>query len=205
VGLSIELLARGIVIAACLSQLAAGVAVLIREMAVPRPAPIERATGPLALVNYAGIALFILVGLAVATTEAGALANFAGPLAASLRILGVLILWGAASLAAWGIRTMGRHLVAPAEVRPDTELITTGPFAFVRHPMYLSVLMLWAGGMLALLSWALAVGLVLFVPAFYLRARAEEELLTRHFGTAYSAYATRVPMLLPGLASRPRR
>jgi protein-S-isoprenylcysteine O-methyltransferase Ste14 len=48
---------------------------------------------------------------------------------------------------------MGKHLVAPAEVRPDTELVTTGPFGLVRHPMYLSVLMLWAGGMLALLSW----------------------------------------------------
>ena len=116
-----------------------------------------------------------------------------------LRIAGILVLWVAGLLAVWGIRTMGRHLVSPAEVRPDTELVTTGPFGLVRHPMYLSILLLWAGGALALLGWVLAIGFVLLVPAFYLRARTEEGLLTRHFGDTYTAYAARVPMLLPGL------
>jgi protein-S-isoprenylcysteine O-methyltransferase Ste14 len=37
------------------------------------------------------------------------------------------------------------------------------------------------------------------VPAFCLRARAEEGLLTRHFGDAYTTYAARVPMLVPRL------
>jgi protein-S-isoprenylcysteine O-methyltransferase Ste14 len=203
--ISVELAARLIVVAACLSQLAAGLAVLIREQIVSRPAPIERATGPLALVNYVGIALFIVVGLAVAITLGGTVRNPTGLPGDAIRVLGVAVLCAAGFLAAWGIRTMGKHLVAPAEVRPDTELVTTGPFGLVRHPMYLSVLMLWAGGMLALLSWALAVGPALLVPAFCLRARAEEELLTRHFGAAYSAYIARVPMMLPGLPPRSRR
>jgi len=155
--------------------------------------------GPIAVVNYAGIAFFILVGLAVAITGSGALTSVAEPLGDALRIAGILVLWVAGLLAVWGIRTMGRHLVSPAEVRPDTELVTTGPFGLVRHPMYLSILLLWAGGALALLGWVLAVGFVLLVPAFYLRARTEEGLLTRHFGDAYTAYAARVPMLLPGL------
>ena len=197
--ITVELAARVIVTAACLSQLAAGVAVFIRERAASRPAPTERATGPIALVNYAGIAFFVLVGLAVAITGAGALTGVAEPLGDALRIAGILVLWVAGLLAVWGIRTMGRHLVSPAEVRPDTELVTTGPFGLVRHPMYLSILLLWAGGALALLGWVLAVGFVLLVPAFYLRARTEEGLLTRHFGDAYTAYAARVPMLLPGL------
>jgi protein-S-isoprenylcysteine O-methyltransferase Ste14 len=197
--ITVELAARVVVTAACLSQLAAGVAVFIRERADSRPAPTERAKGPIAVVNYAGIAFFILVGLAVAITGSGALTSVAEPLGDALRIAGILVLWVAGLLAVWGIRTMGRHLVSPAEVRPDTELVTTGPFGLVRHPMYLSILLLWAGGALALLGWVLAVGFVLLVPAFYLRARTEEGLLTRHFGDAYTAYAARVPMLLPGL------
>jgi protein-S-isoprenylcysteine O-methyltransferase Ste14 len=94
--------------------------------------------------------------------------------------------------------------VAPVEVRPDTELVTTGAFAMVRHPLYDSILLLWAGGTLALLNCVLGAGFVALIPAFYLRARAEEALLTRHFGDAYTTYAARVPMLLPRLRrSRP--
>lgn len=201
---TLDLVARVAAIGACLSQLAAGVAVLMREHGEERPAPLERETGPLGFVNYVGIALFIVLGLAVATTGVGTLAGPAEPAEAALRVLGIVVLAGAGVIAAWGVRTMGRHLVPPAEVRPDTELVTTGPFGLVRHPLYLSVLMLWAGGALALLSPVLATGLVLLSPAFYLRSRAEERMLTRHFGDAYSAYASRVPMLLPRIGGRSR-
>ena len=200
---SVELVARIVVVATCLSLLVAAITVLVREHAADRPAPIERDTGPLAVVNYAGILLFILIGSGVAFTGIGTLQNSTPP-ADGLRAVGIALLAAAGFLAAWGIRTMGRHLVSETEIRPDTELITTGPFGIVRHPMYLSVLLLWAGGMLALLSWVLAVGLALLTPAFYLRARTEERLLGRHFA-AYGPYAERVPMLLPGLPPRIRR
>lgn len=199
---TVELVARAVTIGACLGQLVAGVAVLIRERMVSRPAPIERETGPLGLVNYAGISLFIVVGLAVAVTGHGALARLAEPLGAVLRLIGMAVLVDAGVVAGWAVRAMGRHLVAPAEVRPDTELVTAGPFGVIRHPLYMSVLMLWAGGTLALLSPILAIGLAALVPAFYLRARAEERMLTRHFGAAYTAYAARVPMLLPRIRGR---
>ena len=197
-----ELVARVVVIAACLSQLLAGIAVLIREHIDSRPAPLERETGPLALVNYAGIALFVMVGLMAAITNGATLGSLAEPLGAVVRAAGILVLWAAGILAVWGIRTMGRHLVSKAEVRPDTELVTGGPFGLIRHPLYLSVLMLWAGGALALLNWALAIGAIVLVPAFYARARVEERLLSRHFGDAYTAYAARVPMLLPRFRRR---
>lgn len=203
--ITLELVARAVVIAACLTQLAAGVGVLIRERVVSRPAPVERDAGPLAAVNFAGIAIFVVAGVAMSVTGAGALTGLDGSPWDVLRAVGVLVLVTAGLLALWGIRTMGRHLVSMPEVRPDTELVTAGPFRLVRHPMFLSVLMLWAGGALALLSPALAVGLALFVPAFYLRARSEERLLTRHFGEAYTAYAGRVPMLLPRVGPRQLR
>lgn len=197
--LTIELVARVVVVAACLTQLTAGVAVLIREWSEARPAPVERAGGPLALVNYVGILMFVFVGLAAAITNGGAWLGLTQPLADGLRIAGILVLGAAGLLSTWGVRTMGRQLVSPAEVRPDTELVTTGAFGLVRHPLYDSVLMLWAGGTLALLNYVLGAGFLLLVPAFYLRARAEEGILAHHFGEAYAAYAARVPMLLPRL------
>ena len=44
----------------------------------------------------------------------------------------------------------------------------------------------------------MAICCVMLLPAFVARSRAEERLLTRHFGSAYDAYAARVPMLVPG-------
>jgi protein-S-isoprenylcysteine O-methyltransferase Ste14 len=202
VNLTIEFVARLAVIVACLSQLTAAVAVLVRERRTSRPAPLERVGGPLALVNYIGISVFVFAGLALAITNRGTAGSLAGAPADGLRVAGIAVLWAAGFLAIWGVRSMGRHLVAPAEVRPDTKLITTGAFGLVRHPLYDSVLLLWAGGTLALLNWMLGAGFVALLPAFYLRSRAEEGLLVRHFGDAYTAYATRVPMMLPRLRGR---
>jgi protein-S-isoprenylcysteine O-methyltransferase Ste14 len=197
--LTVELAARVVVMAAAATQLLAGFAVLFRQRISRRPAPIERVAGPLALVNYVGLAGFGVVGLSIAVTGIGALHSPAEPLGDAIRAAGVLVLLAAGLLAVAGFRAMGRNLVAPAEVRPDTKLVTSGPFALVRHPMYLSIILLWAGGALALLSPAMALGTGLLVPAFYLRARAEEALLLRHFGDAYAAYAAGVPMLRPRL------
>ncbi len=54
--------------------------------------------------------------------------------------------------------------------------------------MYLSILLMWFGGALAILNWPSGFGFVLLVPAFWARP-AEEEMLIRHFGDAYAAYA----------------
>jgi len=148
-------------------------------------------------VNWAGIGLFVVLGPALAITQIGSIATIGEPASGLVRVLGLAMLSAAGVLEVWGGRTMGRHLVSAAEVRPDTELITTGPFGIVRHPMYLAILLIWLGGALAMLNAALAAGFVAFVPAFELRARLEERMLSRHFGAAYTVYAARVPRLLP--------
>jgi protein-S-isoprenylcysteine O-methyltransferase Ste14 len=195
--MTIELVARFVVLATSAS-LALGVAgVLARTLLSRRPMPAERLGGPIGYVNHAGLAGFMLLGALVATTGVTAVDVAEWPLANALRLGGVVLLWAGGLLAAWGGRAMGRHLVGAAEVRPDTELVTDGPFGLVRHPMYDSILLLWAGGGCALLSPAFAAGLVVLVPGLWLRARAEERLLVRHFGAAYESYAARVPMLVP--------
>jgi protein-S-isoprenylcysteine O-methyltransferase Ste14 len=111
---------------------------------------------------------------------------------------GIILLGLAGLLAAGGLWSIGRQMSSQAEVRPDTELVTDGAFRVVRHPLYLSILLLWAGGTLALASWFMAVCTVALVPLFVARSRLEERILVRHFGDAYRAYMRDVPMLLPG-------
>jgi protein-S-isoprenylcysteine O-methyltransferase Ste14 len=81
-----------------------------------------------------------------------------------------------------------------------TGLVTTGPYRFVRHPIYLGLSLLAMGEALAFSSWP-AVVLVFFaiVPTFAWRARAEEKLLSRTFGERYAVYRQRTKMIIPYL------
>ena len=98
----------------------------------------------------------------------------------------------------WAIVTLGRHYDLVLEVHEDHELIRGGPYALVRHPVYTGLALHFAGVCLATGNALLIAGtLLLSFPAFYLRARAEEALLSERFGVEYEKYAREVPMLVP--------
>lgn len=117
-----------------------------------------------------------------------------------------IALWGAALLAvagfsfAWWARLhLGRLWSSGVTRKKDHKLIDSGPYAFVRHPIYAGLLM----GTLALLAISGrtfgVVGFVLVVVGIVLKARLEERFLREELGgDAYGAYAKRVPMLVPG-------
>jgi protein-S-isoprenylcysteine O-methyltransferase Ste14 len=196
-----ELVARIVVIACALSLLTFGLAILAVERLSHRSAPVAQETGLLAMVNYVGIIGFVVVGLVSAATMFGTVPA-TGPLRSAAVVVGIVPLAVAGFLAVWGYRSLGREFSSEAEVRTDTVLITHGAFALVRHPMYLAILLLWAGSALALLSPLMALCWLALIPAFAARSRAEERLLTHHFGSAYVSYAARVPMLVPGWPMR---
>ncbi len=203
--MSVELLARWVVAVAAAGLLVTGLTVLFLELRSKRPDPLERDTGPLASVNFVGILGFVGIGLATAIGNLGIVSPFPGWVDGAIRVAGVVVLGLAGALAAWGLRSIGRQMSSQAEVRSDTELVTDGAFRVVRHPLYLSVLLLWAGGTLALSSWVMAACTAALVPLFVARSRLEERMLLRHFGDAYAAYTSRVPMLLPRLPGRSPR
>lgn len=200
--MDLEIVARFVVGASAASLFVIGLAVLAWEAVRRRAEPVERYEGPLAAVNFLGILGFVVVGLGTAITTAGTLGPLANPADAVLRVVGIVVVIAAGLLAAWGLRSIGGEMASQAEVLADTQLITGGAFALVRHPLYLSILLLWAGAAVALLSWLLAVCTVGLVPLFVSRSRLEERLLTEHFGDAYRRYAELVPMLVP--FTRPR-
>jgi protein-S-isoprenylcysteine O-methyltransferase Ste14 len=71
------------------------------------------------------------------------------------------------------------------------ELVTTGIYAKIRHPVYVFGGLAWLGSLLALLGWgALAIGLVIAAVEFA-RARREERVLTTTFGPEYEAYRSK--------------
>jgi protein-S-isoprenylcysteine O-methyltransferase Ste14 len=105
-----------------------------------------------------------------------------------------LVLWGRLTLAQmYNVSSsLGTQLYA------DHQLITHGPFALVRHPMYLGVLFTAIGGLLLYRTWTFAFVLLQF-PALLVRARREEQALAEAFGAQWLDYARRVPAWLPAV------
>lgn len=77
------------------------------------------------------------------------------------------------------------------------ELIERGPYRFVRHPIYTSLLVMGLGTALAQALVGAFVGLFLLFVGFWIKLRQEEKLLSRHFPDEYPAYKTRVKALIP--------
>ena len=115
-----------------------------------------------------------------------------------LRVTGALMIAAGAGLAAWAIRSIGKDMQTDIAVNKGHLLRTEGAYAIVRHPMYLSLILLGLGAGLTTLN-LLLMGFSLFVlaPVQFLRARKEEELFVKHFGLAYTGYQKKTPMIFP--------
>jgi len=127
------------------------------------------------------------------------------PVRWTLDVLGGLLLAGGCLLYLWGLRALGA-MFAPSSgfgvaLFAGHQLITAGPYAFVRHPMYLGVMLAAWGSLLLYRTWAvLAFSIIMFGLA--VRARREERVLSDEFGEAWRAYAARVPAWFPRLKIR---
>jgi protein-S-isoprenylcysteine O-methyltransferase Ste14 len=116
-----------------------------------------------------------------------------GPAGASL---GLAICALGIGLAVWARIHLGRNWGAPMSLREGHELVTTGPYALVRHPIYTGILVGMAGTALAL-GWPWLVLLVVFCLYFLYAAKMEERTMVAQFPNTYPAYKSRTKMLIP--------
>lgn len=100
---------------------------------------------------------------------------------------------------AWAsVRALGKQWRVDAGLNSDHELVQSGPYRFVRHPIYASMLGIFLMGGLVLTSWpAFAVALVVFIAGAEIRVRLEDGLLLSRFGGAFEAWKKRVPAYVP--------
>jgi protein-S-isoprenylcysteine O-methyltransferase Ste14 len=109
---------------------------------------------------------------------------------AVLTALGILF-------AFWARFHLGRNWSGNVTIKTDHELIRTGPYARIRHPIYTGILLALFGTGLANDLWrsALGFGLVLF--GFWLKARREESVLEREFGVRFVEHVRATGMFVP--------
>jgi protein-S-isoprenylcysteine O-methyltransferase Ste14 len=102
-----------------------------------------------------------------------------------------------AAFTVWARVTLGRNWSAEVAFKQDHELIQTGPYAIVRHPIYTGMLGMALG---TAIDYGRASGFVVFAllcVGAWLKSRQEERLMADHFPDAYRHYKDRVHALIP--------
>jgi protein-S-isoprenylcysteine O-methyltransferase Ste14 len=114
-------------------------------------------------------------------------------------LIASMILGPPAVALAWAAtRHLGKQWRYKAALSQDHELIQTGPYRWLRHPIYASMLGMLLATLAAWTWWPMALGSVIaFVAGTEIRVRAEERLLAEHFGESFSAYRARTSAYIP--------
>lgn len=120
------------------------------------------------------------------------------PALVGLAIFAVALAAASVALTLWSVRTLGRQWALAARLVEGHQLVTGGPYQYVRNPIYSGMLgMLLATGLAESRPWALVLGALVFCVGTLVRIRAEERLLRTAFGETWEAWAGRTPALLP--------
>jgi protein-S-isoprenylcysteine O-methyltransferase Ste14 len=142
------------------------------------------------LTGVSAVGVFVIAGV----LHGGSLAVHSAILAAA----GALLFACGIVLAVWARLHLGRNWGMPMTRRAEPELVTSGPYRFVRHPIYSGLLTAMLGTALADNLLGLIVVAVL-VAYFYYSGSVEERNLTATFPRAYPEYKSRTKMLIPFL------
>ena len=110
--------------------------------------------------------------------------------------LGFVLLALGLGFAIWARVTIGRNWGAPMTRKDEPELVTSGPYNLVRHPIYSGILLAAVGTAVAL-SWWWLVAVALVGGFFVYSATVEERYLTQQFPDTYPAYKCSTRMLIP--------
>jgi len=112
--------------------------------------------------------------------------------------IGAVLFVSGLALAIWARVHLGRNWGMPMTERVEPELITSGPYRYVRHPIYSGLLLAVVGTALATNFLGLAVAVILGA-YFYYAATVEEKNLIAAFPTGYPAYREHTKKLIPFL------
>jgi protein-S-isoprenylcysteine O-methyltransferase Ste14 len=114
-----------------------------------------------------------------------------------LAIVGSLTIAIGISINQFAIKTLGQFF-DPLTIKPQHQLISTGIYSFIRHPIYLSYILLFAGFCITLGSLiSLVIVLIASAIAFGNRINIEEKMLVEQFGDRYHEYQQKTKKLLP--------
>ena len=113
--------------------------------------------------------------------------------------IGVAVTVAGLLFAVWARQFLGRNWSSSVTIKQGHELITTGPYALVRHPIYTGILTGFLGTAIALSQVRGSIGFVLIFLVLWAKLRTEEEWMRSQFGETYATYAHQTAALVPYL------
>jgi protein-S-isoprenylcysteine O-methyltransferase Ste14 len=144
--------------------------------------------GPLVLAVY--LLLVHDIPIAVLRTQVVPQAPWSFAVAATITGAGLL-------LAVWARRHIGANWSGTVTIKEGHQLIITGPYAMVRHPIYAGLLLAMAGSAMAVGEWRSVLAVALALLSFVHKLRLEERWMHQQFGEVYRAYSQRTAALVP--------
>lgn len=121
------------------------------------------------------------------------------PQTAWLPPLGLVVQVAGLGFSVWARRVLGRNWSGTVTVKDGHELIRTGPYRRVRHPIYTGMLAGYLGCAIVLGQWRGVLAVLLVTAGFWRKLQLEERWMTETFGEAYRDYRQRTAALIPGL------
>jgi protein-S-isoprenylcysteine O-methyltransferase Ste14 len=136
-----------------------------------------------------------IITLVIATFQIGTLeyVEKLNPLRYSGLIVYLVFSW----FQIWAFRILGENYSQDIMIKKDHQLVTKGPFKIIRHPQYLSQILLDLGASAATLSYLVFALTIIEIPFIIMRAIVEEKMMEKHFGNSFSEYKKKSGFIIP--------
>jgi len=136
-----------------------------------------------------------LVGLILAVFQVGTLQYYADY--NTIRYIGLVVYLMFSWIQIWALKSLGENFSQDILIKKNHQLVTKGPFKFIRHPQYFSQILIDLGGAAATLSFIVAPLAIIQIPFIFLRASLEDKLLSKHFNDEFSSYKKKSGLIFP--------
>ncbi len=141
------------------------------------------------------LATLTLVGLLLGIFKIGTLEYTAGNY--SLRLIGLAVYLVFSWIQVWAYKTLGENYSQEIVIFKNHQLIKKGPFKFVRHPQYVSQILMDLGASFAVMSYIILPIALFQIPFIFFRASIEDKLMNKHFGEEFKAYKAKSGFMIP--------
>jgi len=135
--------------------------------------------------------------LALPALPGGLLSGRLLPATRSVFFAGVALVGAGLAFTVWARIYLGRNWSGVVTLKEGHELIRSGPYRLVRHPIYSGLLLAFVGSALVRADWRGVVAVVIAFAALWRKLKLEERWLSEAFGEQYSAYRNEVAALIP--------
>jgi protein-S-isoprenylcysteine O-methyltransferase Ste14 len=116
-----------------------------------------------------------------------------------LEAAGLALTYAGAAFAIWARRSLGGNWSAEVSLKTDHQLIRSGPYAYVRHPIYGGLLLTVIGTAVVIGEWRGLLAILIVAVAHALKAKREEAIMVATFGDRYQRHRRETGFLLPRL------